>query len=294
MSEPLQKTVLITGCSSGFGMLTAARLCSKGYHVIATMRNLEKSGPLTEEIRERGGGHYDLLPLDVTDKESVHRLMLEIGDRFGSVHVLVNNAGFGLGGFFEDIDDEEFRYQMEVNFFGVLNVTRAVIPFMRQQRWGKIINISSIAGMSGSPCFGAYNASKWALEGFSESLMHELKFFGIDVCLIEPGTYKTPIFYGNARHGARFNDENSPYFPISQFLKQRVQEYVDDCQKDPEEVAELVEKLIRSKNPPFRSIPDLESQAVFFLRKFLPFPIFKALYRKAVFSGLSRDIIKKL
>jgi len=293
MGDPQQKTVLITGCSSGFGLLTAARLCSKGYHVIATMRNLDKSGPLEEEIRQRGGGRYDLLPLDVTDPDSVKHVITEIGDRFGYVHVLVNNAGFGLGGFFEDLDDVEIRGQMDVNFFGVLNVTRAIIPFMRHQRWGKIINISSIAGLTASPCFGAYTASKWALEGFSESLMYELKCFGIDVCLIEPGTYKTKIFYDNARYGSRFNDEHSPYVKISSHMSQRVKEYVDGCQKDPEDIAALVEKLIKSKRPSFRNIPDLESQCHYLLRKFLPFALYKMIYRKIVFEGVPKDAIEE-
>ena len=112
---------------------------------------------------------------------------------------VVNNAGYGIGGAFEDLTQEEIREQMETNFFGVQNVIREALHLMRNRGEGRIINISSVSGFSASPCFGAYNASKWALEGFSESLRYELKPFGIKVLLIEPGIYKTKILTENRR-----------------------------------------------------------------------------------------------
>ncbi len=278
------RVVLITGCSSGFGLLTAARLASKGYKVIATMRNLNKTGALMEEVKRRGG-NADIFPLDVTDKLSVQNSILKIAAKYGNIDVLINNAGYGIGGAFEDLTDEEIRQIFETNFFGVQNVTRAVIPLMRQNKSGKIINISSVAGFSASPCFGAYNASKWALEGFSESLRHELKFFGIEVYLIEPGTYKTKIFYENARYAKNFYNENSPYYPISKFLEKRIREFVDDCHKDPEDVPALVEKLIKATAKPFRNIPDIESQTLYILKKFLPFRIYSFLIQRCLFWG---------
>jgi short-subunit dehydrogenase len=157
---------------------------------------------------------------------------------------------------------------------------------MRQRKSGRIINISSVAGFSTSPAFSAYNASKWALEGWSEALHYELKFFGIDVLLIEPGTYKTKIFFENARYARHFNNEDSPYFPISQHLKKKVMEFVEDCFKDPEEVAILVEKLIHRPNPSFRNIPDIESKVLFTLRKLLPFRLYRAIINRALFSDL--------
>lgn len=279
------QTVLITGCSSGFGLLTAARLASHGHQVIATMRDLDKSGPLTDEVQKRGGGGIHIISLDVTKPDSVARAVNEIASRYGNIDVLVNNAGFGIAGCFEDLTDEEIREQFEVNFFGVLNVTRQVIGLMRPKRKGKIINISSMAGLSASPCFSAYNSSKWALEGFTESLRYELKFFGIDVYLIEPGIYKTKIFYENARFAAKFYDIQSPYYPMSRFLERRVQERVADCFKDPEDVPKIVEKLMLSANAPFRIIPDIESQVFYLLRRLLPFGIFSRIYRKAAFKG---------
>ena len=288
MSQPSHSpVVLITGCSSGFGLLTAARLSAKGYTVVATMRDLKKEGNLTSEVNRRGGT-VEVLQMDVTDKLSVARAVEHIKMSHGRIDILVNNAGYGMGGFFEDLTDEEIRAQMETNFFGVQNVTRAVIPLMRQCRRGKIINISSVAGFSASPAFSAYNASKWALEAFSEGLRYELQFFGIDVLLIEPGTYKTKIFYENAQYARHFDNPDSPYFVWSQHLRKKVMGYVNDCHKDPEEIGIMVEKLIRAKNPPFRNIPDIESQVLSWLRRFLPFRLYSAMIRMFFMEGFSK------
>lgn len=283
----MSKVILITGCSSGFGLLTAARLASRGHHVIATMRNLTKKQALLDELDERNT-QADILELDVTDPDSIAAVMSEIGAKHGYLDVLINNAGYGIGGFFEDLTDEEVRDQMETNFFGVLNVTRQALPLMRPQKRGKIINISSVAGFSASPAFSAYNASKWALEGWSESLRHELKFFGIDVILIEPGTYKTRIFYENAKYARHFKNESSPYFERSAFLEKRVQNYVDDCYKNPEDVARRIEKVIRRRRPKFRNIPDIESQFMFAARKILPFGVYSWLLEKGLWSGFRK------
>ena len=178
---------------------------------------------------------------------------------------------------------------MEVNFFGVQNVTRAVIALMRPRRQGKIINISSIAGLDASPGLGAYNASKWALEGFSESLQAELGFWGIEVLLIEPGTYKTSIFHENARLAKNFNNPESPYYPISQHIYQRLMGYVEGCRKDPETIAILVEKLINQKNPPFRNVADAETRLRLFFRRFFPFPVYRAVAHKVIFKGFKES-----
>ena len=188
----------------------------------------------------------------------------------------------GSADFFEDLTDQEIRSQMDTNFFGVLNVTREAIPFMRPKKSGKIINISSVSGFSGSPCFSAYCSSKWALEGFSESLRYELKPFGIDVLLIEPGTYKTKIFYENARRAKRYSDPSSPYCDMSKFMEEKIKNFVDDCYKDPEEIAALVEKLIQAKNPSFRNRPDIETQVTFLLRKYLPFRLYNYIVSKTL------------
>jgi len=288
VGEESSTVVLITGCSSGFGLHIAAHLASQGCRVVATMRNLGKQAALLNEVQRRGG-KVDVLQLDVTDKKSIQLAIQEISAKYGHLDILVNNAGFGLGGCFEDLSDEEIREVMETNFFGVQNVTREVIPLMRQRKRGKIINISSVAGFSTLPSFGAYNASKWALEGFSESLRYELKFFGIDVLLIEPGTYRTEIFFDNARYAQSFNNPDSPYYPYSQFLKRKVDQRLADCHKDIEEIPLLIEKLIRAKNPPFRNIPDLESKILYLFRKFLPFTVYSWIIRWALFHDFESE-----
>ena len=287
MSEKnIPKVILITGTSSGFGLLTAARLSAK-HKVIATLRSLDKSGSLLSEVNHRQGV-IDLLELDVTQKRSIESAVQYVAGKYGYLDVLVNNAGYGIGGYFEDLTEDEIRAQMETNFFGVQNMIRETLPLMRPRKQGKIINISSIAGLTASPCFGAYTASKWALEGFSESLYYELMPFGIHVALIEPGTYKTKIFQENAKYAKNFADPQSPYYYYSQHLKKKVMNFVNGCRKDPEMVARLVEKLIDDPYPHFRNIPDWESRIRLFLRKVLPFELHSYLTERLLFGDLKK------
>lgn len=283
----IQKVILITGCSSGFGLLTAARLAAKGERVFATMRDAAKKQALLDEVKRRGGS-VEVLQLDVTDVPSVRAAVEAIRKSAGRVDVLINNAGYGVGGFFEDLTQEEIRAQMETNFFGVQNTIREILPLMRAQKNGTIINITSVAGLYAAPAFNAYNASKWALEGFSESLYYELKPFGIRVCAIEPGTYNTTIFHANKRYAARFSDPQSPYFEFSQHLDKKVMDFVAKTRRDPERVAQLIEKIIESGNPAFRNFPDMQARAVFFVKKILPFRVFSWLIYNLLYSGLPR------
>jgi len=278
------KVVLITGCSSGFGLSSAAYLAERGYRVVATMRDLARSSGLINELKKRGCD-ADILPLDVTAPGTIKAVMAHVSQQYGYLDTLINNAGYGIGGAFEDLTDEEIREQMEVNFFGVQNVTREAIHLMRRRPDARIINVSSVAAFSSSPGFGAYNASKWALEGFSESLRYELKQFGIKVLLIEPGVYKTRIFFENRRFASRFHDPDSPYYELSQHLKDRVDNFVDDCHKDVEDVARLIERLITAKNPPFRSQPDLEAKVQRFFKRFLPFSLYSRIVEYFLFKG---------
>jgi len=278
-----KKVILITGTSSGFGMVTAARLASKGYRVVATMRDLSREGDLLQEVQERGGT-VDVMRMDVTDVNSIEKCVEEVIQKYQRIDVLVNNAGYGVGGAFEDLTQEEICQNMEVNLFGVQNVTRAVLPQMRRQRSGRIINLSSISGLTVSPLFSAYNASKWALEAFSEALFYEVKPFGIHVSLIEPGTYPTKIFYDNAKYAKRFDDGTSPYYVVSQSLKKRVMSYVDSSKKNPETIAILIEKLIEKRNPALRNLPDWESRIMAALRRFLP----SCVYHGIILSCVSK------
>jgi NAD(P)-dependent dehydrogenase (short-subunit alcohol dehydrogenase family) len=281
--QPL--VILITGCSSGFGLLTAARLAAAGHHVHATMRDLDKRGSLEVDLRQRGGGEaFYVHQMDVADPVSVKKAVLEVVSREGVIDVLINNAGFGMGGFFEDLSDEDWRRQYDTNFFGVLNVTREVLPVMRPRRSGRIINISSVSAFSGSPSLGAYASSKWALEGFSESLYMELKPFGIDVILVEPGSYRTRIFTDNARYAKDFNNEHSPYFSMSRRLKEFVGDHVRESRRDPEEVAKVVAGLVTAPRPRFRNIIGIPSKLRCWFVRHVPFEFYAHVVTSLLFK----------
>ncbi len=278
-----QKVILITGTSSGFGLLTAARLASRGHFVWATMRDLSKKQPLEIELTT-GNAQAFIRPLDVTKPDTIKKVVEEIQHTHFHIDVLINNAGYGIGGFFEDLSDEEIRAQMETNFFGVQNVCREVIPLMRQRNKGKIINISSIAGQVASPCLSAYNASKWALEAFSESLYHELALFGISVVVVEPGPYPTNIFSQNAHFAKGFYNPQSPYFSMSQKLKGLFQKNLNQPGRDPVEVAKLIESIVDSQRPRLRYITDFPSWSRVMAQKFLPPPLTNRVFRRFVYA----------
>ncbi|MBF0388177.1 MAG: SDR family oxidoreductase [Candidatus Omnitrophica bacterium] len=270
-----RKVILITGCSSGFGFLTAARLAALGHQVYATMRDLRKKEFLEIEAASRGGAkNLVILPLDVTKPDTIKATVKDIVAHEGFIDVVVNNAGFGIGGFFEDLSDADWRQQYDVNFFGALNVTREMLPIMRPRRKGLIINITSMAAFSGTPAFSAYCSSKFALEGFSECLYMELHPQGIDVALVEPGSYRTKIFESNARFAARFFDPQSPYFSWSQKLKNLVDEHARVNRNNPEDVAEVIENIINSSRPAFRNIVGLRCKLRYWLVKHLPFKFY--------------------
>jgi NAD(P)-dependent dehydrogenase (short-subunit alcohol dehydrogenase family) len=283
---PDQKNILITGCSSGFGLLAAAHLASRGHSVYATMRDLSRSRDLVQSAREQGGeSGLKIIPLDVTKPDSIRTAVAGIP----AIDVLINNAGYGVGGFFEDLSDRDIREQFDVNFFGALNVSREVIPRMRKQKKGMIINITSLASFSGTPAFSAYCSSKWALEGFSECLYMELKPFGIDVCLVEPGSYRTRIFDDNARYAQSFDDPESPYFQKSQHLRSFIARHVQNNHRDPMEVVFILERLVNAVHPPFRNIVGIKAKIRYQLIRRLPFKLYAWLVSKA-FSLKERHV----
>ena len=199
------QNILITGTSSGFGFLTARTLLNHGYTVFASMRGLEsKNAEAAERLKRTAAetdGRLHLLDLDVTDSASVQRAVRQAQDAAGEIHVAVNNAGFGVGGLAETVTIEQFRQQFEINLFGVQRVMQAVLPGMRRRGQGLIINTSSIMGRVVIPFAAAYTASKYALEGLSESYRYELSGTGVDVVIIEPGAFGTS-FMANMTQGA--------------------------------------------------------------------------------------------
>jgi NAD(P)-dependent dehydrogenase (short-subunit alcohol dehydrogenase family) len=192
MDASSRKTVLITGTSSGIGRATAAHFAQRGWNVAATMRRPEATHPLASVP------HTKLYALDVTSNDSIAAAIDAVTADFGGVDCLVNNAGYGVDGVFEAMSDEVIAKQFETNVFGLMRTTRAVIPHLRRRGGGSIVQVASMGGRLTFPLFSIYHGTKWAVEGFSESLHYELRPFNIHVKLIEPGTIKTD-FYGRSR-----------------------------------------------------------------------------------------------
>ncbi|PEZ03736.1 short-chain dehydrogenase [Bacillus sp. AFS018417] len=246
-----EKIVIITGSSSGFGLLTSLEFAKNGYLVIATMRNVEKQ---TELIEKATSLHIEqnikIHPLDVTSEESIGKFTAFINN-LGRIDILINNAGYASGGFAEEIPIEEYRKQFETNVFGAIAVTQAILPIMRRQKRGKVINVSSISGKMGFPGLSPYVASKYALEGWSESLRLEVKPFGIDVSLIEPGSYNTNIWEIGQKLAEATSESESPYKEYMKEIEQHIHNGSETLE-NPKDVAEKIVAIAESQHPTLR------------------------------------------
>lgn len=262
------RTVLITGTSSGIGQITAKVLVSKGWHVFATMRNLEKKGPLEKSVEEaEGPGRLTFVALDVTDPASIEAAAADIlSQTGGTLDAVVHNAGVAIAGAHEDLPDAEIRRVMETNFFGVLGLTRALLPTFREQRHGRIVCISSQSAFAGQPTNSIYCASKWALEGWAESIAYELDPFGIDVVLVEPGPYKTEIWEATER----VTPPGGPYTNWVRLVMRGADAHAEKHARDPEEVAQVVATALETPNPKFRYPVGFFAKLDFFLRGKVP------------------------
>src|ERR1039458_1972365 len=249
----MTKVAIITGASSGFGLLTAITLARRGWRVLATMRDLNRRGKLEESARVAGVlDRIEFLSLDVTNAEPIAELAATIAARPDPLDAVVNNAGFAMAGFAEDITDAELRQQFETNFFGVAAVTRAFLPQLRRQGAGHVVIISSISGRMGFPGVGSYVASKFALEGWAESLRLEMKPLGIQVVLVEPGSFETDIWTRNAILSASAQDANSPNAArTARLLSQRAR---GKLKADPQVVADGIATILDDTHPRLRYV----------------------------------------
>lgn len=231
--------ILITGASSGFGKITAQMLSEQGHIVYGTSRKP------SENI-----GKVQMLVVDVTNSLSVRQAVEQIISEQGRMDVLINNAGMGIGGALELATEEEVGMQMNTNFFGVVNMCKAVLPYMRKARRGKIINISSIGGVMGIPYQGFYSASKFAVEGYSEALALEVHPFHIKVCLVQPGDFNTG--FTDNRNISELTGQNEDYADsFLRSLKIIEKEERNGC--DPRKLGAVICKIVARKNPPFRT-----------------------------------------
>ncbi len=237
------KIILITGCSTGIGRDLAQRLARANYTVVATARNPEMLRDLPVALQ---------LPLDVTDPNSIASAMQEVIERFGRIDVLVNNAGYAVRGAVEDIPVEQMQQMFDVNVYGVMRMIRAVVPYMRLQKAGRVITIGSLAGKLVLPVNGTYSATKFALEALSDALRLELAPFGIQVVLIEPGNIRSN-FMATAQANSQeiLTNPDSPYHALYQHY-QRTMTNMRKHNPKPEVVSQVVQKAIESSKPKAR------------------------------------------
>ncbi len=267
--------MLITGCSSGIGLELALE-CSTTCYVIATVRNeesynflLDKSIKLELEI--------DIQYCDVTSNSDIEKLMDYIKSNYTKLDCVINNAGIALGGFFEDCSIEQAQSVINTNVVGLMRVTKQALPLLHLAEKAKIINMSSIAGRLSSPTISIYNASKWAVEGFSEALLFELKPFNIDVVLVEPGPYRTKIFTDNLVIAKQIKNPKSKYKAFSQRAFTKLKSKLEHALKDPKDVAQLCHCIIHKKRPKFRYVIGANARIRLTIRQILPFFIYRKL-----------------
>jgi NAD(P)-dependent dehydrogenase (short-subunit alcohol dehydrogenase family) len=254
------QVVLITGASSGIGMATAQLLHDRGYRVYATARQLEK-------MKSLGQAGVRLLALDVTREESMAAAVQTILEEAGRIDVLVNNAGYGSYGALEDVPMSEAKYQFEVNIFGLARLIQLVLPAMRRQQSGRIINVSSIGGRIGEPHGAWYHATKFALEGLSDSLRMELRQFNIPVVVIQPGAIKTE-WNGIARRNLLNVSGQTAYGDLAH-KHIRLLENADRRGSAPAVIARVIEKAIQSSRPSTRYAAGAGAKVILFLRSVL-------------------------
>jgi NAD(P)-dependent dehydrogenase (short-subunit alcohol dehydrogenase family) len=255
----MAKVAVVTGSSSGIGFETSLMLARNHFTTYATMRDLNKSQVLEIALKEQIP--LKVIQLDVNDEKSVSNAIDTIVKENGRIDILVNNAGFDLFGSLEELTIEEIKGQFETNFFGVVRATKAVIPTMRKQGSGTIINLSSIGGRIGLVPFNtSYHASKFALEGFTESLRHELDEFNIDVILIEPGFIRSN-FMANFKTAKNYDPNKSPYAKTVQKIFEGFEPMVASS-TDPKEVAQVILNAVNSSSPDVRYAVGKDAESV--------------------------------
>jgi NAD(P)-dependent dehydrogenase (short-subunit alcohol dehydrogenase family) len=249
-SSTSQKVAIVTGSSTGIGYKTSLALARDGFLTYATMRNVNKAENI-KSIATKESLPLHVKQLDVTDDISVKNAVQAISSETGGrVDALINNAGYGLNGAFEDLSMDEIKAQYETNFFGLITVTQALLPTMRRQKSGTIVNISSGAGRFGFPSGSAYVSTKFAIEGLSESMSYELEPFGIKVVIVEPGVIRTN--FGNGLVVAKKSqDPNSPYSMMMKKIANAFEQMTKNA-SSPDLVANVVLNAVKDENPNLR------------------------------------------
>jgi NAD(P)-dependent dehydrogenase (short-subunit alcohol dehydrogenase family) len=241
----MSKVWFITGCSTGFGRELAKEVLASGYKAAVAARNTDDVKDITEAYPDTAIA----IKLDVTKAEDITAAVDQITQQFGQIDVLVNNAGIGYFGAIEESEEEEVRRMFEINFFGLANVTKAVLPILRKQRSGHILNVASIGGLVGFPAVGFYNATKFAVDGYSESLSKELAPLGIKVTVIAPSGFRTDWAGRSANNSKIVIDD---YKETAGTNKDNIRGYSGNQPGDPVRAAKAMIKAVESENPPLR------------------------------------------
>jgi NAD(P)-dependent dehydrogenase (short-subunit alcohol dehydrogenase family) len=262
----VSKAVLITGCSSGIGWATAKYLSDGGWRVYATARNVEKIAPLEES-------GCRLLAIDVTDENSMATAVEEVEREEGAIGALVNNAGYSQSGAVEAVPMEKVRAQFETNVFGLVRMCQLVLPGMRRQGYGRIVNLSSMGGKLTFPGAGFYHASKYAVEAVSDALRYEVEGFGIKVSIIEPGLIRTG--FADAAVGSMDNEDDGPYAGFDEAVARATTENYEQgpisrLAGEPEAVAQAIEQAISARSPRSRYAVTPSAHLLIGLRRLLP------------------------
>ena len=281
LTKEQEKVAVVTGSSSGVGFETSLLLAKNGFRTYATVRNLDKA-KVIRNISEKGELPIQVVELDVNSDRSVEDAIDRINDESGRIDVLVNNAGYSLFGALEDLSMDEIKAQFETNLFGAIRVMKAVLPIMRKQRGGTILNVSSMAGRVAFPLLPAYNGTKFALEGISESMRYETDSFGIKIILIEPGAIRSN-FISNGIVGQKATEPSSPYAPMVQTIQKTVPRVLDQA-TPPEEVAKVILKAVTSENPDFRYLVGKDAFQMNEARKGMSDQAFRDLVRQQILA----------
>jgi NAD(P)-dependent dehydrogenase (short-subunit alcohol dehydrogenase family) len=276
MADPVSKVVLITGCSTGIGRATAERLARSGWTVYASARRIESIAALAFS-------GCKLLALDVCDEASMRTAVDTVEQAHGAVGVLINNAGYGLEGAFEEMPMVEIRRQFETNVFGLIRLTQMVLPAMRRQRWGRVVNLSSMGGKFTLPGGAFYHATKFAVEAMSDALRFEVRGFGIDVIVIEPGPIKSQFGDTAVAHLTAPAAAGSPYAAFNAALAKSIRDAYDGPMSKmagtSEAVAGVIENAITAEHPRTRYRITAVARILIGLRRILPDRAFDAFLR---------------
>ena len=276
-----KKTVLVTGCSSGIGYATCLVFARNNFATYGSVRDLSKAERI-QEIINKEKLPLKIIRLDVHEDESIRIAIQKIISDSGGIDILINNAGYGMFGPIEEISIKKIKEQFETNFFGTIRLIKAIVPIMRKQRNGTIVNISSMVGRFGVPLNAAYVSSKFALEGLSESISFELEEFGIKVILVEPGVIQTDFFHNLKIKG---NDTKSPYFKLMDkrigFLKGSMKNSVSSS----DQVANIILHAVNSRDPDMRYVIGIDATNSIHMRNSLSDREFMKWIKDGMFHG---------